>query len=131
MTSQADSCRQTRTHVSNLVTPRRVASHESDGHKRLKDASLMQKQIQELQAQGHIVFDIAFLRQDGTSIPIEVSSCLIEYDDKPAILSIARDITERMKEEEVKAWFQAQLQREQKMEPIGRLAGGLVYDISR
>ena len=36
-----------------------------------QNASLIEKRIEELQVQGHIVFETAFLRQDGTSIPIE------------------------------------------------------------
>ena len=39
-------------------------------------------------------------RKDGTLIPVEVRICRIELDGTPAIMGIARDITEREKAEE-------------------------------
>jgi len=49
---------------------------------------------------GHAVFEVECLRKDGTVVPCEVSNRLIEYEGKTAILSFARDISERKKTEE-------------------------------
>jgi len=49
---------------------------------------------------GHAVFEVECLRKDGTVIPCEVSNRLIEYEGKTAILSFARDISERKRTEE-------------------------------
>ncbi len=49
---------------------------------------------------GHAVFEVECLRKDGTVVPCEVSNRLIEYEGKKAILSFARDISERKKTEE-------------------------------
>jgi len=64
-------------------------------------APLVPERMQEILKNGHAFFETAHLRSDGTIIPIELSSRIIEYSGKPAILSIARDITERKKVEEV------------------------------
>ncbi|MCQ1534209.1 PAS domain S-box protein [Methanosarcina sp. KYL-1] len=48
---------------------------------------------------GNAVFVIECLHKDGTVIPCEVSNRIIEYEGKQAILSFARDISERKKME--------------------------------
>ena len=74
---------------------------------RPKYSALIPERIEELHHRGHIFFETAHVRRDGTIIPIELSSRIIEYEGKPAALSIARDITERkMAEEERKQSFE-------------------------
>ena len=51
--------------------------------------------LSELLKAGHAIYETVHVRRDGTLIPIELSSRIIEYKGKPAVLSIARDITER------------------------------------
>jgi PAS domain S-box-containing protein len=51
--------------------------------------------LSELLKAGHAIYETVHVRRDGTPIPIELSSRIIEYKGKPAVLSIARDITER------------------------------------
>jgi PAS domain S-box-containing protein len=45
------------------------------------------------------VFETVHTSKNGTKIPVEISSSLISYQEKPAILAIARNITERKKAE--------------------------------
>jgi PAS domain S-box-containing protein len=63
-------------------------------------AALFPRRIEELQRHGHIIAETAHVRRDGTLIPIELSSRLVEYEGKNVVLSIARDVTERKQTEE-------------------------------
>ncbi len=49
---------------------------------------------------GHVIYDIVHKAKDKKLIPVEINSHLFIYNDKPTILSIARDITERKQAEE-------------------------------
>ena len=62
-------------------------------------AQLIIKRIGELRETGPSFFETAHVSKDGTIVPIELSSRIIEYQGKPAVLSIARDISERKQTE--------------------------------
>ena len=63
-------------------------------------ASQVAPRLAELRQVGRAFFESAYVRRDGTIIPIELSSRIIDYKGKPAVLSIARDITERKRAKE-------------------------------
>ena len=56
--------------------------------------------IRELLDTGSVTFEHAHLRKDGTKIPVEISSRVIEYGGRQVFESIVRDITERKRAEE-------------------------------
>lgn len=60
----------------------------------------IQSRITELLEKGHLFFETAHVTKEGEEIPIELSSKIIDYEGKKAILSAARDISERKKAEE-------------------------------
>ncbi|TFF88995.1 MAG: PAS domain S-box protein [Promethearchaeota archaeon] len=48
---------------------------------------------------GLMVYESEHISKEGEKIPVEISLRLIEYEGKPAILNISRDITDRKKAE--------------------------------
>ena len=51
--------------------------------------------LEQLQATGHLLFETELVTRDGRIIPAETSSRMMDLQGRPAVLSIARDITER------------------------------------
>jgi PAS domain S-box-containing protein len=88
------------------------------------------ERMDELRRLRHIIFETALQAEDGTIVPVEASCRAIEYDNQPAVLAIARDITERIEAEKEKAKLRSQLRQAQKMEAIGTLAGGIAHDFN-
>jgi PAS domain S-box-containing protein len=95
-----------------------------------ENAALVAERIAALRQAGGLTFETAHRRRDGTVIPIEMISTMIELGGQPAVMSIARDISDRKRSESERAALEAQLRQSQKMEGIGQLAGGIAHDFN-
>jgi PAS domain S-box-containing protein len=69
--------------------------------------------------------------KDGSTRFVEVTSTLVRNESgRLEVIGVSRDISERKRAEEEQANLEAQLRQAEKMESIGRLAGGVAHDFN-
>jgi PAS domain S-box-containing protein len=71
-----------------------------------------------------------YRRLDGETVWVEVTAQPIEFGGEAGALFFVRDISLRLAAEKERESLRSQLQQSQKLEAIGRLAGGVAHDFN-
>ncbi|MGM0431362.1 MAG: PAS domain S-box protein [Spirochaetota bacterium] len=95
-----------------------------------KEREQILSQWYKLGDQDSLCAETLMRRKNGELVPVEVAINKIQYGEHVYIQMLGKDITERRQVEKKQQLLQQQVQRIQKLESLGRLAGGIAHEFN-
>jgi len=74
--------------------------------------------------------EVSARRADGTEFPVELTVTVMRMAGPPVFNAYVRDLTEQKRADAARSSLEMQLQQAQKMDAVGRLAGGVAHDFN-
>jgi PAS domain S-box-containing protein len=100
-----------------LATPVSATIHPASRAASLLDAEDVER------GRAATLREMRLVRRDGVAIDAEIASLKVHYEDEPAVLTFARDVTERKR-------LEASLAQADRMASLGTLAAGVAHEIN-
>ena len=75
-------------------------------------------------------YEVTGLKKDGSTFPVEIRVRIMGYHGREVRMAAIRDLSEQKTAQAQKKELEARLQRAEKMEAIGTLAGGVAHDLN-
>ncbi len=72
----------------------------SPGDISIIESGIIREIMKKLNSDKHVTFELIHVTKKGKNIPVEINSRQFDLGGRPTVLSIARDVTERMKSDE-------------------------------
>ncbi len=82
-------------------------------------AAMLPERLERLRRTGQLTIESAHVKKDGTIMPVEINTRVIEFQGRQVLLSVIRDVTERKRAEDALRTSEARLNEAQRIAHVG------------